>query len=75
MHQCTTSYQKDHTDYPTKSAKLEENDKKDKLSMLVSQHRKTLSFEELSESLRCSSTGNRTLVSRGLSMSHDKRKS
>jgi hypothetical protein len=34
--------------------------------MLVSQHRKTLTIEELSF-LRCSSTGNRTLVSRDLS--------
>ena len=39
--------------------------KKDICTMLVSQHRKTLTIEELSF-LRCSSTWNRTLVSRDL---------
>jgi hypothetical protein len=44
----------------------QKNTKKDICTMLVSQHRKTLTIEELSEILRCSSTGNRTLVSRDL---------
>jgi len=40
--------------------------KEDVCATLVSQRRKTLTIEELSGILRCSSTGNRTLVSRDL---------